>query len=75
MTFEETTTDAHERRIDRCRADSCRARIVWLKTPAGKTMPVDADTVGPDDTEFDAARHVSHFKTCTAPSRFSKGNR
>jgi len=62
MSFDDDTTEAHERRITRCR--SCRARIIWLKTTAGKNMPVDADTVEPDDEEFDHERHVSHFATC-----------
>lgn len=63
MTSEESdTTEEHERRITRCR--SCRARIIWLKTSAGKNMPVDADTVEPEDQEFDSTRHQSHFATC-----------
>lgn len=64
MSFEESgTTEAHERRITRCR--SCRAQIVWLKTAAGKNMPVDADTVKPEDDEFDTDEgHISHFATC-----------
>lgn len=62
MSFEEDTTEAHERRIMRCR--SCHARIIWFKTDAGKNMPVDADTVEADDDELDLERHVSHFATC-----------
>jgi len=62
VSFEETTNEAHERRIVRCR--TCRAKIIWFKTEAGKNMPVDADTVEPDDTELDLSRHVSHFATC-----------
>ena len=75
MTFDADTTEEHERRITRCREQACRARIVWLTTSAGKNMPVDADTVEPDDTEYDPDRHVSHFKTCTTPNRFSGRNR
>lgn len=62
MSFDEETTEAHERRITRCR--SCRARIIWFKTAGGKNMPVDADTVKPDDIELDLERHISHFATC-----------
>lgn len=62
MSFDEETTEAHERRIMRCK--SCRAQIIWFKTEAGKNMPVDADTVEADDTELDLERHVSHFATC-----------
>jgi hypothetical protein len=75
VTFDDTTTEEHERRIVRCREQSCRARIVWLKTAAGKNMPVDADTVEPEDVEYSPDRHVSHFKTCKAPNRFSGKNR
>lgn len=63
MSFtDDETTEAHERRIVRCK--SCRARIIWFETPRGKKMPVDADTVEPGDTELDLKRHVSHFATC-----------
>ena len=64
MSFEDIddTTEAHERRVARCR--SCRARIIWLRTSAGKNMPVDADSVEPGDDEFDADKHVSHFSIC-----------
>lgn len=62
MSFEPSTTESHERRIVRCR--SCRAMIIWFRTPAGKNMPVDADTVLPEDQELEQPRHVSHFSTC-----------
>ncbi len=69
MTFDsyegdDTLQETHERRIVRCR--SCRAMIIWFKTPAGKNMPVDADTVEPEDdvNDLDLSRHVSHFATC-----------
>jgi hypothetical protein len=63
MSFDtDDTTEAHEKRIVRCR--SCHAQIIWFKTPAGKNMPVDADTVKPEDDELDLERHKSHFATC-----------
>lgn len=64
MSFEDIddTTEAHEKRIVRCR--SCRARIIWLATAAGRKMPVDADTVEPEDEVFEQGKHVSHFSTC-----------
>lgn len=67
MSFEEDTTEAHERRITRCR--SCRARIIWFETTLGKKMPVDADTVEPEDEELDLKRHVSHFVTCPSANQ------
>lgn len=64
MSFEADTNEAYERRIVRCR--SCRAKIIWFKTAAGKNMPVDADTVEPDDdvNDLDLTRHQSHFASC-----------
>lgn len=63
MTFDDDeTSEAHERRITRCK--SCRAKIIWLKTAAGKNMPVDSDTVSPEDEEYDSTRHESHFAKC-----------
>lgn len=63
MSFnEDDTTEAHERRIARCR--SCNAKIIWFKTDAGKNMPVDADTVEAEDQELDLDKHISHFATC-----------
>ena len=61
MSFNDTT-EAHERRITRC--NSCRARIIWLKTDAGKNMPTDADSVEPEDQTFEPGRHISHFSSC-----------
>ncbi len=71
MTFESDTTEAHERRIVRCR--SCHAKIIWFKTDAGKNMPVDADTVEAADDDLDLTRHVSHFATCPNANNHRKG--
>lgn len=71
MGFEdENTTEAHERRITRCR--SCHAKIIWFKTDAGKNMPVDADTVEPDDQDLDLSRHQSHFASCPNANKHRK---
>lgn len=43
---------------------SCGKEIRWLKTRDDKNMPVDAETVGRDETIFDHAKHKSHFATC-----------
>lgn len=71
MSFDEDTTEAHERRITRCRA--CRKQIIFLKTASGKAMPVDADTVEPEDGEFEHGRHESHFATCPQAGSFRRG--
>lgn len=55
---------------DACR--SCQAPIVWLRTTAGKTMPVDAESTWPGDLEYDKERHTSHFSTCPQASKWSK---
>lgn len=70
MSFEADTTEEHERRITRCR--SCQARIIFLQTGTGKMMPVEADTVEPDDETFDATRHESHFVRCPAANQHRK---
>jgi hypothetical protein len=43
---------------------SCSAPIVWLRTVAGKAMPVDSATVKDVDQLFDSSKHRSHFATC-----------
>jgi hypothetical protein len=70
VSFEQDTTEEHERRIVRCR--SCHAKIIWFKTEAGKNMPVDADTVEAEDDELDLSRHVSHFATCPNANQHRK---
>ena len=67
------TTEAHERRITRC--SSCRARIIWLKTEAGRNMPTDADSVEAADQVFDHKKHVSHFATCAQADQHRKAKR
>jgi hypothetical protein len=70
---DEAAEQRHEDRIRRCR--SCNARIIWLKTQAGKNMPVDADTVDHDETEFDPAKHVSHFSSCPNANQHRKARK
>jgi hypothetical protein len=64
------TTEAHERRIVRC--SSCNAKIIWFLTKKLKHMPVDADTVRPEDDELDLTRHKSHFATCPNANQHRK---
>lgn len=59
---EESVLERHERRITRC--NSCRARIIFLATSTGKKMPVDADSVDPEELIFEPKKHESHFATC-----------
>lgn len=73
MSFDTDTTEAHERRITRCK--SCQARIIFLPTRAGSNMPVDADTVEAGDEEYTPPRHESHFRSCTNPNKHSGSNR
>jgi hypothetical protein len=71
MSFEEDdTTEAHERRIVRCR--SCRAKIIWLPTVNGKSMPIDSDTVSAEDETYEHGKHVSHFTTCPDSEKWRK---
>lgn len=59
MGFEDIndSTEAHERRITRCRG--CNERIVFLPTSSGKMMPIDADTLDDEDEEYVHGKHVS----------------
>lgn len=54
--------DLKDKRVVECR--SCRAPMIWLKTKAGKNCPCDVESVGPEDIEYDAQKHKSHFATC-----------
>ena len=54
---------------------SCGAEIVWLKTAAGKNMPIDAETWEPGDDEFDHKRHTSHFATCPDSNQHRRSRR
>lgn len=56
---------------------SCRALIVWFKTPQGRKMPVDEETVRPTDGEndLDLSRHRSHFATCPDANKHRKPRR
>lgn len=72
MSFEDIndTSEAHEKRIVRCR--SCRARIIFLPTASGKKMPVDADTVDAEDEVYEHGKHVSHFSSCSNADEYRK---
>ena len=49
--------------VKKCR--SCEAPIIFLKTQAGKWMPVDADSVDQTiECTYDGKVHSSHFDTC-----------
>lgn len=58
------------RAVQHCRA--CQAPIAFLKTRTGKSIPINADTVRPDDTDFDHTRHKSHFADCPQAAQFRK---
>ena len=62
--------DTHEKRIVLCGA--CKAQIIFLPTVAGRSMPVDAETVDAEDEVYERGKHVSHFSTCTDSDRFRK---
>lgn len=62
--------DIKSLRASTCSKPECGEQIVWLKTAAGKNMPVDARTVEVGDTTFDASRHSSHFRTCEFADQF-----
>lgn len=62
---------AHLNRITKCR--TCQARIIFLPTAAGKSMPVNAVTVEPEHQQFDPELdHESHFVTCPGAAKHRK---
>lgn len=56
-----------DHKIAYCR--SCKSPIVWMKTAAGKNMPVDPDDIDTEDEVFDPQKHTSHFATCEFADR------
>lgn len=79
MSFDHLANDGraeerHERRIERCKAPACNARIIWLKTSQGKSIPADEDTVEMGQYKFVWGEHTCHFETCKAPDYY-KGRR
>ena len=58
-------------KISRCR--SCGEEIVWMKTDAGKNIPVDAESVADKEaTIFDQDQMIAHFATCNYPNLWRK---
>ena len=56
------------------KCQACGKEIRFLRTSTGKIMPVDKETTDPADEYYKPKDrgHVSHYKTCTDPARFSK---
>lgn len=52
----------------------CDADITWLKTKAGKNMPVNTESLeSRDDTEYDANKgHEAHWSTCPSADNFRR---
>lgn len=62
----------------------CGKPILYIPTPAGRTMPVDVNSFSMEDrldlnhkrqVLFDASHHVSHFATCPYADEFRKKKR
>jgi hypothetical protein len=73
------TSDMAMAHFNTAKCRSCGAYIVWLKTNAGNSMPVDADSLDEADflrgklPIFDAkAGHISHFATCKDADKWRK---
>ena len=53
--------------------NSCKAKILWVKTKNNKNMPIDYDVKFIDDTEFNnVVGHISHFATCPNANQHRK---
>lgn len=51
----------------------CGEPIVWMKTDAGKNIPVDPESIVDEGaTVFDPDQMVSHFSTCAKADEFRK---
>ena len=64
-----------------CKEDNCDGTFIYLINPeTGKSVPVDYHTITEEEfkimaTEqvyYNKLHHVSHFKTCKNPNRFSR---
>lgn len=51
---------------------TCKAEIKYLRTERGHWMPVNVDTINPEDKIFVPGRHVSHFATCPQAAQHRK---
>lgn len=67
-----------------CQSPKCSGIFVWLANrKSGSWIPVDVTTLSDEererihaaghsrDIDYDGARHVSHYRTCADPNRFS----
>ena len=45
----------------------CNKPIIWMTTFKGKNVPVDPESVEPQDEIFEKAKHKCHFDTCEQP--------
>jgi len=68
-----------------CAEETCRAQFVYLENrEKGTIVPVDVSSLSQseldvlqftgrtDGVPYEKGRHVSHFKTCTNPGRFTR---
>lgn len=68
-----------------CQEKSCGMKFYYLKNlKTGKHIPIDIESLNAEEIKkiehfdaviYDSTRHVSHFKTCKNPNRFSKGKK
>lgn len=71
--------------MNKCKDPECGAIFYWMINPeTGKHIPVDEDSMFESEImdfkkgnkiSYDKTRHVSHFKTCKAPNKFSKSKK
>jgi hypothetical protein len=56
--------------VAKCTA--CGREIIWLRTRAGKNMPVHAETVQAGDNEYTYGKHEPHWGACPKANEFRK---
>jgi hypothetical protein len=50
----------------------CGEPMIWMKTPAGRSMPVNYTGAEKSTDVYDHNVHVSHFATCRLAAEFRR---
>ena len=69
-------------RVVICRSDKCKKEMVFLiNAETGHALPIDFSSLTMDEKHgltkginvlYNDQHHISHYKTCADPNRFSK---
>ena len=56
----------------KCYCKSCNAAFLWMKTEAGRMMPVDYKPELENVDKWDPKTMTSHWETCPGAAEFKK---